>query len=352
MGVLTSPSALGTRVRCLTLDDVEAYADFRLAMWPCHPAAGDWESVRLKYFHNPLSLSCPGSGLYAYVDEGKILGIMGAYPMPVTLNGGVYPGHMIVDWAVLPAHQFGPVTGTLWNAMMSLPGRKYSSTGTKASQTILERRATKIPAKSVIVHLRPLKALLLRALRLQGYAHPSPLLFDRATLPGGITICLDDNFIAPKPDETSNTAFVPRGRDFWDLYCAARAFNGAIPLNVATGEGNASVVIRLLECGVFRYASLMALDLQPATRSNAATAGTLLRRALLALNVAMVNAVGVDRLPHIMLKAVGRMWSTSGTYWWSIPRPTDTFLAGDVRWWLTNADRDSHWAGNIPFAHT
>jgi hypothetical protein len=35
------------------------------------------------------------------------------------------------------------------------------------------------------------------------------------------------------------------------------------------------------------------------------------------------------------------------TYWLAFPRPSDTFAVQDARWWLTYAERDSHW-GILP----
>src|SRR5690348_12113162 len=93
----------------LNRDSFDAYTRFHRAMWPIHDAAGDWEIVLNKYFTNPHRDLCPGSGLYACIDgEHSICGIAGAYPMPVTLNGQLYPGHMLVDWAVLPRFWTGP----------------------------------------------------------------------------------------------------------------------------------------------------------------------------------------------------------------------------------------------------
>jgi hypothetical protein len=340
----------GAYVRRLTLDDAEAYAEFRLKMWPVHSGAGGWESVRLKYFHNPQAALCPESGLYAYIQGEEILGMMGAYPMPVTLDGSIYAGHMVVDWAVLPERQFGPVTGTLWNTLTSLPGRKFSSIGTRASQSILEKRAVRIRSTNAVAYLRPLEAKMLRGLRLEGYSYPSPLLLERAQLPRGVRPALADSFKAPSPKDAAQTAFVARDRDFWNVYCSGRPYNGAVPLNIATSVGEANVVIRLLEVGRFRYANLMALDLMPGTIENARRSGTLLRDSLAALSVTFVNAVDVDELTREMLHSLSRYVSRSESYWWGIRRPSDTFQIESVRWWLTNADRDSHWAGNQPFA--
>jgi hypothetical protein len=348
--MLTKSHTLSAQVRKLTSEDADAYAEFRLKMWPTHPGAGSWESLRLKYFRNPLAFSCPQSGLYAYFEGADILGMMGAYPMPITLDGALHAGHMIVDWAVLPERQFGPVTGTLWNVLVTLPGRKFSSVGTSASQKILGKRAVQIPSRNITSYLRPLPANIARFMRLQGYSHPSPIFLEDCALPSGVAIGLAETFKPPQPQDLRQVAFVARDVEFWKVYCSGRIFNGAVPLSITTRLGQANVIVRLLECGRFRYANLMAMDLNPATTENARMAGALLRQSLRALGVLMVNAVDVDELTHSILKAVGFLGRPSSSYWWVIPRPSDMFGHEDVRWWLTNADRDSHWAGNQPFA--
>ena len=348
--MLNRITSSGAGVRHLTAEDAEAYADFRLRMWPTHPAAGSWESVRLKYFLNPHAALCADSGLYAYFQGKEILGMMGAYPMPVTLNGTLHPGHMIVDWAVLPEHQFGAVTGILWNTMVRLPGRKFSSIGTRASQKILRKRAISIRSTQASAYLRPVHAAMLRGLHVQGYAYPSPLPLYRMPLPPEVQPSLSETFRAPSPKMTAGTAFVARDRTFWSLYCLGRPHNGAVPFHMSTGAGEANVVIRLLEVGRFRYANLMALDLSPMTIENARSAGSLLRAALLKLAVALVNAVDADPLTHEVLRVLSPIVKQSESYWWGIPKPNDAFDVKSVHWWLTNADRDSHWAGNQPFA--
>jgi hypothetical protein len=348
--MLTKSSALGAHVRKLGPEDAGAYAEFRLKMWPTHPGAGSWESIRLKYFRNPLAFSCPQSGLYAYFEGADITGMMGAYPMPVTLNGALHAGHMIVDWAVLPERQFGPVTGTLWNVLVTLPGRKFSSIGTSASQKILEKRAVQVPSTNITSYLRPIPAKIARYMRLEAYAHPSPVFLEDIALPNGVATGLAETFTAPQPQDPREVAFVKRDVEFWRVYCSGRIFNGAVPLSIKTRIGQANVIVRLLECGRFRYANLMAVDLNPATADNAYVAGALLRQSLRALGVVTVNAVDVDDLTHVLMKALGRLGRPSSSYWWVIPRPSDAFQHQNVRWWLTNADRDSHWSGNQPFA--
>src|SRR5579864_1981231 len=149
-------------------------------MWPAHPSAGTWENVRLKYFLNPLADLCPGSGLYAFFEDEDILGILGAYPMPITLNASIHAGHMLADWAVLPQHQYGRAAGSLWNALLAAPGRKMATIGSKAAQRIFDKRAVRIRGgTSAVVILRPMDAMLLRAQGLEYYSQPSPLQLER-----------------------------------------------------------------------------------------------------------------------------------------------------------------------------
>jgi len=320
-------------------------------MWPFHPSAGAWETVRLKYFRNPHAALCPGSGLYAFFNGDNILGTMGAYPMPITLDGSVHAGHLLADWAVLPQHQYGRAAGSLWNALLGLPGRKFTTIGSRAAQRVFEKRAARIRSGSnAVAVLRPFEVTLLRAQRLEGYAYPSPLLLDQGALPQSVEARLADSFRAPMPYHTSGTAFVVRDREFWDLVCSVRLLDAAIPLNLgsATGEGN--VVLRLLEVGRFRYAILLAMQLVPASFENARNVGALLRQALLAMGVAMIRLVDGDELTSEVLRFLSLFVFRREHFWYAIRRPSDTFQLEDVRWWLTNADADSLWGGSQPIA--
>jgi hypothetical protein len=339
-------------VRALEESDLEAYARFRARMWPTHPGAGAWEAVRFKYVLNPLAALCPGSALYAYERDEEIIGIIGAYPAPVTLNGQLHPGHMLVDWAVLPTHQYGPAAAQLWDTAVNLPGRKYSSPGSRASQRILERRAVRIPSSETIVILRPFDVALLRVLRLTRYAFPSPVLLDKVKLPDGVRFGLTENLTAPVPFRPSHTAFVRRDREYWQTFCEARIFNGAVPLHLATGEGEANVVMRLFEVGEFRRAILMALSLSPATMRHARKAAKLLRRTLRQLKVSFVEVVEADELLQQVARSLGALILKAEAWWYGIPRPSDTFAIEDVRWWFTSADRDAAWQLEQPSAMT
>src|SRR6202011_1302229 len=116
-------------------------------------------------------------------------------------------------------------------------------------------------------------ARFMRGLRLFGVGYPAPLLLDRTDSSCGVQTELSEKFAAPSPANSHNMAFVARDREFWKIYCSGRVFNGAVPLRMATNEGEANIVVRLLEVGRFRYASLMALHLEPPSVLNVKRAG-------------------------------------------------------------------------------
>jgi hypothetical protein len=250
---------------------------------------------------------------------------------------------MLVDWAVLPRLQMTPIAGKLWQTVVSLPGRKFASYGSRASQTSLERRAIKIPAQNAVLIVRPIGAAILRALKLTASLYPSPLCAEALDLPVGVTRCLPGELRPAIPVAAERTAYVHRGPDFWEAYCGGRHRNGAFPLRVTTRSGEADVVMQLLEVGRLRVGTLLALRLEPATLDAAATVGRALRAALRQLNVCVLMATEADKQMTRFLSSAGLGVMRLPCHWWVIPRPSDTFAAQDVRWWLTSADRDSHW---------
>ena len=109
-------------IRRLAAADQCAYAEFRRQLWPYHASAGYWEAVEAKYVRNPLARLCPESGLYGYFQGERLCGTMGAYPMPVTLDGTVHAGHSIADWSVLREFWFSPIAGRLMERDISTAG--------------------------------------------------------------------------------------------------------------------------------------------------------------------------------------------------------------------------------------
>jgi len=335
-------------IRVLSRDDFEAYEYFRRGMWPVHTSAGYWEAALMKYCANPHSALCAQSGLYGFFNDGKLIGTMGAYPMPITLNGTLHPGHMLVDWAILPNYQFSPVAGKLWSHLIDLPGRKFASHGRAASQLPLSRRATELPSSIAIAIMRPLDVAMLRLLRLTASAHPSPIQLQDLKMPDGIATCAPAFLQPATPGSIKDTAFVLRGPDFWDVYCSARIYNGSVPLLLTLREGTATAVVRLYDVGRLRFASLMNIQLYPPSDRCAASVGRLLGRFLRENRVCYLSCVTGEPTIERLLQSLKLTLKHYPIHWWMISKPSDTFSSKDVRWWFTLADQDSHWGGLQP----
>jgi len=336
------------RIKLLTRDDFEAYAAFRERMWPTYAVGGDWETIEQKYYRNPHAIPCTGSGLYAYFDSGDIVGVMGAYPMPITFEGVVHTGHMLVDFAVLPSYQLGLAFPTLLCELLALPGRKYASCGKPDSQNALARIGIRIPAVTAAVFLHPFQALLLKGLNLMNYALPSPLCAIPFSLPGRAESVPPHELQAATPAELAHTAFVRREADFWEVFISGRLENGALSLRLLGERCRGSAVIKLLEVGPLRYGILLAFKAEPPTREAVGRLARSLRAALHALKVCTLLATEADGDIRACLERVGLHVIRRPTHWWALPKPSDTFSAQDVRWWLTSADRDGYWGFGPP----
>jgi hypothetical protein len=327
----------------LTPNDLDSYLAFRHEMWPTHPAAGDWEIVHEKYFQHPHAAQCPGAGLYAYSQGRTIAGIMGAYPMPVTLDGTVYAGHMLVDWGVLPRFRHGPAAGRLFEALLALPGRKYASQGTRDSQGPLERRALRIPAVEAIAVLTPVQAAVIRLFHLGGSAQAAPVPLDDLSDPGRVDVIGPHEVTAPTPPNPERTAYVSRGPEFWLAYCVGRVRHGGVAVRIRSPGAEATAVVRLLQIGTLRLGVLLAVQFgslaAASVRGIAASFRTWLKR----LGVAVLIGTAADDSITLFFATIGRVTLKSSVQWWAIRRPSDTFGATDVKWWLTSADRDTQW---------
>jgi hypothetical protein len=334
-------------IRPLTQQDACAYLAYRREMWPHSSAAGDWETICIKYFQNPLAELCPGTGLYGYFDGDALLGIWGAYPMPVTLNGSLYPGHVLVDSFVLNRCQNLPIGGLLFRTVQNLPGRKYASHGTRPLQEQLARIASRIECTASLAIWKFLPAAAFKLLGLAGCMQPSPVSLERTELAPGVRVAHADELLPDEPAEAATTAFVRRDSGFWKYYCSQRVKNGAVPLQIRTANAEAQVVIRVEAAGRIAMASFMSLRLAPYTTPAAREVGFALRKALSALGICAANATESDDVLRALQDALGIHVRRSGVYWWSIPRKSDTFASSSVGWRLTLADRDSHW-GAIP----
>jgi len=337
-------------IRRLTSADQAAYALFRRQLWPYHSGAGYWEAVEVKYYLNPLSSLCPASGLYGFFEGERLCGIQGAYPWPVTVNGGVHPGHVLVDWAVLPALRLSRVAGRLWQELVRLPGRKYGSNGSHFSQGVMQNRAAKIHVVQLVALVRPAQAAAAKLLHLYSCAHPSPFVLAKMETSPGVQLIEGGQVRAAAPPISEKTAWICRGPDFWELYCGDRIHNGAIPLRITSDAGEADLVLDFCESGPsFRHATLLSAQFVPYTRSCAASVGRLLRGFLRRLNVGVLFATEADAEVAALLESSAWYVRRVPTHWWAIPKDSDEFHHDDVSWWLTSADRDSHFGGLQPW---
>jgi hypothetical protein len=340
------------RIEKLGPDSCEAYIAFRKAMWPLHDSAGHWDVVVEKYFRNTHVELCPGAGLYACTENGTIRGIAGAYPMPITLEGRLYPGHMLVDWAVLPDERESDDDGTwerkvyaakLFASVMELPGLKFGSNGTRFSQAALQRRSTRIPTCNVAALIKPAHALLLELFRLRQYSQPSPACMVPMHLPAKARSVSPDDLPNSPPANLQGTAHVWRDVTFWQQYFKCRLYNGAYALQLGRDHEVGYVVLNLLEAGRFRFANLLTLYLANASPRTAHRLGVFARKALQELGVCSLLATDADETVHAFLNGVGRYVVRRPTHWWRIPHPSDLLPVQGVRWHFTSAERDGIW---------
>ncbi len=335
------------------LHNFDSYISFRRNMWPTHDSAGHWEIALEKYVFNPHASLCPGTGLYACFEGGNIRGIAGAYPMPITYSGELYPGHMLVDWAVLPEREHPENIKSVWSKklyaaklfefVMALPGLKFGSYGTRFSQAPLERASTRIPACQAAALIMPARAALLEALRLRRSAQPSPL----AAMPLYVlnrarSISPDDLPNTPPPN-LDGTAHVWRDVAFWRQYFNCRSCNGAFALLIEHGREIGYAVLNLLEVGRFRFANLLLLHIVDPHPRSAYQLGLSARRALQELGVCFVLATDSDDVVHFFLNGAGTYVVRRPTVWWRIPRPSDSLPVEGIPWHFTSADRDGIW---------
>ncbi len=337
-------------IRRLAAADQCAYAEFRRQLWPYHASAGYWEAVEAKYVRNPLARLCPESGLYGYFQGERLCGTMGAYPMPVTLDGTVHAGHSIADWSVLREFWFSPIAGRLWNEIYRLPGRKFASRGTRLAQDSMKTRGVKLNVTQSFGLIRPLPAIGAKLFRLGGHAYPSPFLPDQLQPYHGVEVIAAAQVRTAAPPLSEKTAWVRHSAEFWESYCQARMCNGAIPLRVHTAEGEADLVVNFCETGrFFRYSTLMSAQFIPYTVRCAAAVGRSLGAFLGHVNVCLLSATDADAELAKLVEQASWYVHRTPSYWWACPKASDSFSHDSVSWWLTTAARDSHFGGLQPF---
>jgi hypothetical protein len=305
--------------------------------------------LEIKYLLNPLTSLCPESGLYGYFQGEQLCGTMGAYPMPVTLNGTVHPGHSIIDWSVLQDFRFSPVAGRLWNELVRLPGRKFASNGNEFSQGPMQKRGVKINAVQSFGLIRPLRAVGAKFLRLYKSSYPSPFLTSQLEPYRGVEVIDAGQVRAAVPPVSEKTAWIDHGPEFWKLYCSARIYNGAIPLRIRSDQGEADLVMTIWETGeVFRTATLLSAHFVPYTPICAASVGRVLGGFLKRLNATVLYATEADAELTKLVENASYYVRRIPTYWWAVPKASDLFAYDSVSWWLTSAARDSHYGGLQP----
>jgi len=276
---------------------------------------------------------------------------MGAYPMPITLDGVVHPGHMLVDWAVLPDLRFSPIAGLLWNELFQLAGRKYASYGSRFSQDSLLKRGVKINSVNSAAIVSPLRTIAARLLQIPySYSYPSPFLLDKLEKCKGVNMIEGEQLKPAIPPHVEKTAWIHHGQAFWKMYCSARMYTGAVCLRVSTDKGEADLVINIRETGPsLRFASLLSAQFVPYTTECAVSVGRSLRTFLKRHRIGLLWATETDPEMAAFLSSVAWYVHRSPSYWWSIPKTSDEFRHDSISWRLTGADRDSHFGGLQPW---
>lgn len=164
---------MSAHIRPLGPQDAEAWSAWRRAAWPQRVGARSLEVVASKYWRNPASGRCPGAGLYAYFVRDEILGVIGAFPMPLLAGGARVPGHALVDWAVLPRVRDGAIGGRLLQFGLGLPGAKLGIGGGPHSLGTLESRARRVEVRLVRVVRDPIRVLAAKRLEILAEMHPA-----------------------------------------------------------------------------------------------------------------------------------------------------------------------------------
>ncbi|NJN63396.1 MAG: hypothetical protein HC882_00020 [Acidobacteria bacterium] len=310
-------------VERLDWSHAEALIRLRSEVHPHHTAHGNLDVFATKYLAHPLNHWASGAGLYGYVADGRILGVMGAVAMPVWEHGGPIPGHFVVDWSVPEQHRNGLVFAELYRVVTALPGLKFASIGTRDSQSILERRATRISARFVRRGRTLLGKLPWSRLALSPFALPSRLVCESADQRA-------DTLASREP--TDSAELRPwRGGGFWPGYLQHAYLHGAYAIDL----GAAGVaVLRLRDFERLRSALVLAL-LSDDPESLAAP----LERALDDLGVDVIAG-----MEHPALRGARRYQET----WWWIRKKDDPFDVAARRVAFTFMDRDSSYGGIGP----
>ncbi len=338
----------GIRIKQLGQSDCAAYGQFIGQLWPNHCGAGSWESIQAKYYLNPLAAVCPGAGLYGcYINE-QLCGIMGAAPSPVSLQGELHPGHMLVDWSVPRAFQSTPAAGLLFSHLMALPGLKLASSGTKDSQDALMRRGTRIPATDAIVNLRLVDSFLLQTLCLGNYKQPLPIHNDEIPYSQYIRpIDWSSLTVSETLDAESN--FIHRSWDYWKHLCKWRWITGGIGLQINISGVAAVVVIGLYQVGKFRIAELQLLQTESRDKDEIQLIAHSVRRFLSQLKTAWLRVTISDPVAQSFASEMGWSQTRQDNHWWHLKKATDPNSISHQHWRMSHADRDSFWGRSMNY---
>jgi len=328
---------------------VEGYVRFQQKFWPDRFGADTWEALLLKYFDHPDADCCPGSGIYACMEGDEILGVQAAYPFPVVKNGTRYAGHMLVDWGALQDKDKGPlfraaVGGQLFRTLVELPGRKYASIGSPDAMRNLACRATRIPSVFSVTLLSPVKAALVRYAKLSSVVRPISLCTALKVASGKVEVLTGADLEGFQPTPPDGTFSVYHSPEFWRALGLARRTTGAVRLKLGTDVTLGEFILQVKGSGNLHLATLLSSRFESEDQTAIRKMGRILSETLQKWNVCALFATESDIRVSRLLRAVSLFRRAHPSEWWSIPRPSDTFAATEVKWWLTGAERDGAWA--------
>ena len=241
--------------------------------------ADNWETVALKYFENPDIDLCPGSGIYACFENDRICGVQAAYPFPVVKDGVSIPA---TCWSIGvrldKTREKGPafravVAGKLFMTLKDLPGRKYASYGSEASQRAYRGRAKRIPVNVAAAILSPMKAALLELLGLRAFVTasevPAQIKVNGATVE--VLRGMDLMEFHPTPPEGAVHAY--HSPEFWKTLGVYSHSTGAVLLRIHHKGISADFMLRVQAAGKLRVALLLSTAFEKRDNSSIAAIG-------------------------------------------------------------------------------
>lgn len=326
-------------IRPLGEKDSRHYEEFRREMWPLHPVCGCWENVRAKYLEHPQADSCPGTGLYAFFKKERILGVIGVLPFPITISDKQYPGHILVDWAVLRRFQSFGIAGFLWEKATSIPGAKLGSSGLPDSQDALARRAIRLNSTEAQCILRPIPYWIYRRYFLQNAQQPAPYHIDQIPLGNNFTEYDFEIHNALDEINPSKLTRVHRGAEFWKPHRHRRLETGTLILSFKDDPRNA-LVLKIDQIGSLGVVHVLELVLHPDSILEVAIAFKELCKRIGAVLVRMIVS---DDSSEAFLSALKLRSKRYPSHWWLIRNVESDSDVTFTEWRFTLADRDFHY---------